>query len=317
MSVGIAAHNRHSRTTSFITRHAVARHTPPQYAKFGERLEIPLKQCAATAKQVFKPKKVYRFVPLVHATEVLPAGNSVRLCNSSTFITHVLGNVDVILVEFWRTLPRESENSMSKDTEQAINSYITDMQALEEHLEKAIGGQVKNSENDESADELRHVHSTIQRHIVVLNELSERRQIGAQGLSKTVKNAAASVLGLGAAAIDAARSDKSPKNLRDDYAALSLASIGYVMLHTAALALGDVEVATVALSHLQNHANSARTLHNIVPRAVIRFLKDEGLPADASVLSDVSRNIEHVWQSQDNIPEASAGSSRAGSSEGY
>jgi len=193
--------------------------------------------------------------------------------------------------------------------QETINSYVTDMQALEEHLEQALSAQLEALDNDEFRAELRHIHSVTKQHIETLNELSERRQGGAQGISKTIKRAASSVLGLGAAAIDLVRTEQLPKNLRDDYAAVSLASIGYVMLHTTALSLGDTEVANVALSHLQDHARSTMTLHNIVPRAVIKFLKEDGLPADDSVLSEVGRNIEEVWEAKEGVPETADGTS--------
>ena len=53
-----------------------------------------------------------------------------------------------------------------------------------------------------------------------------------------IKRAGSALLGLGAAAVDLVRNEGLPKNLRDDYTAFSLATIGYVMLYTTASALG-------------------------------------------------------------------------------
>ncbi len=196
---------------------------------------------------------------------------------------------------------------MAQEKQEAINSYVTDMQALEEHLEKALSAQVEDLKDDEFGVALRSIHQVTKQHIRALDTLSERRQGGAQGISKTVKRAASSVLGLGAAAIDMVRSEQLPKNLRDDYTAVSLACIGYVMLHTTAMSLGDTEVSELALAHLQDHAKSTMTLNNIVPRAVVQFLKEEGLPADESVLSEVGRNIEEAWQSEDSVADTAGG----------
>jgi hypothetical protein len=106
------------------------------------------------------------------------------------------------------------------------------------------------------------------------------------------------VLGLGAAAIDLVRREGLPKNLRDDYTAFSLATIGYVMLYTTGLGLEDREVAELARQHFADYADAVTRLHNIVPAAVIRFLKEDGLPVREDVLPEVSRTTEEVWRSQ-------------------
>ena len=88
-------------------------------------------------------------------------------------------------------------------------------------------------------------------------------------------------------------------------AGTSLAAIGYVMLHTTALSLGDREVADLAHRHLKDHARSVMRLHNVIPSAVIAFLQHDGLPARTDVLQEVSRNIETVWRDESgSVPEA-------------
>ncbi len=149
-------------------------------------------------------------------------------------------------------------------------------------------------------------HRPCQQHIVALDLLADRREQGGQGIAETVKKAASSLLGFGAAAVDFVRDEKLPKNLRDDYAAVSLACIGYVMLHTTGLALNDEEVAELAHQHLQNHAKSTMSLHNIVPVAVIRFLQEEGHAARKDVLPEVARNIQEVWGSEDGVAQTEA-----------
>ena len=193
---------------------------------------------------------------------------------------------------------------MSTTTTAAIASYVTDMSALEEHLEKAIAGQLADIEDDAAtALALREVHGTIQRHIASLDALAERRKEAGQGLAENIKKAASAVLGAGAAAIDFVRTEKLPKNLRDDYTAVSMACIGYVMLHTTALSLGDTEVADLAHRHLKEHAKSVMVLHNAIPAVVIRFLQEEGLPASSDVLPVVATNIESVWKGE-GVPSA-------------
>ena len=110
------------------------------------------------------------------------------------------------------------------------------------------------------------------------------------------------MLGVGAAVVDFVRGETLPKNLRDDYTALSLASIGYVMLHTTALSLGDDKVGEIAHEHLQNHARSLIAVHNLVPLGVVAFLKDEGHNLHDR-MTDISRNIREVWESENSVPQ--------------
>lgn len=193
---------------------------------------------------------------------------------------------------------------MARDKNEAINSYVTDMLALEDHIEKAIRGQLEDLKDyPEVLGELTQIHRQVERHISDLKQLSERR--GAGGAADLIKRAGSVVLGLGAAAVDLVRREGLPKNLRDDYTAFSLATIGYVMLYTTGLSLGEREVAELARRHFTDYAEAVTRLHNIVPAAVVQFLKDDGLPAQQNVLPEVSRAIEEVWQSQsDQAPRA-------------
>jgi ferritin-like metal-binding protein YciE len=196
---------------------------------------------------------------------------------------------------------------MERDATEAVNSYITDMLALEKHIDKAIKGQIEDLDEDypDVVRHLRAVEGEVEGHIDRLEALVERRVESGQKLADVVKRAGSAVLGAGAAAVDFVRNEKLPKNLRDDYTATSLAAIGYVMLHTTALSLGDREVADLAHRHLQDHARSVMRLHNLIPTAVVAFLKNEGLPARDEALQEVSRNIDSVWREQgSSVPDA-------------
>jgi hypothetical protein len=189
------------------------------------------------------------------------------------------------------------EVNVARDKNEAINSYITDMLALEDHIEKAIRGQLEDLKDyRDVVGELTQIHRKVEHHISDLKQLSGRRSAG--GASDAIKRAGSVVLGLGAAAVDLVRKEGLPKNLRDDYTAFSLATIGYVMLHTTGLSLGDREVAELAHQHFSDYANAVTRLHNIVPAAVIRYLKEDGLPVQENVLPEISRAIEEVWHSQ-------------------
>lgn len=187
---------------------------------------------------------------------------------------------------------------MARNSTEAINSYITDMEALEEHLEKALHAQVADLRADypELVAHLQPIRIHTQQHLQVLKALTESREIGAgHAVAEAVKRAGAMVAGLGAAAVDLVRNEKMPKDLRDDYAAIGVATIGYVMLMTTARSLGDDSVADMAERHLRDYAEATMTLHNIIPAAVIKFLHEEGLPAREDVLPELGRDLHAVW----------------------
>lgn len=196
---------------------------------------------------------------------------------------------------------REDQNpveaSVARDIKQTVDSYVTDMLALEDHIEKAIRSQVEGlKEHPDVAAELREIHRMVERHISDLKALSDGRDAG--GVAEAIKRAGSAVLGAAAGVIDSVRTEGLPKDLRDDYAALSLASIGYVMLHTTALSLGAAEVAQLAHQGFSDYAGAVSRVQSLIPAAVVTQLEEEGLPARADVVTQVRRTIEEVWQSQ-------------------
>ena len=186
---------------------------------------------------------------------------------------------------------------MARDKNEAINSYITEMLSLEEHIEKALRGQLEDLKDyPDVIGDLKQIHRKVEHHVSDLRELSQRRN--ARTPADALKRVGSALLGFGAAAVDLVRNEGLPKNLRDDYTAFSLATVGYIMLKTTALALDDREVGDLAHQHFSDYAESVTLLHNVVPGAVIRFLREEGLPVREDVLPEISRTIEQVWHAQ-------------------
>lgn len=187
---------------------------------------------------------------------------------------------------------------MARTSTEAVHSYITDMLALEDHIDKAIMAQVEDFDTDYPivGGALREMNQTIKQHIATLRGLEDIRDAGSRhDVADFIKRAASTVAGLGAAAVDLMRTEKLPKNLRDDYTAFSLATIGYAMLHATARSLGDARVAGVAEQHLNDYARMVMTLTDIIPAAVIKLLKDEGLPVQEETLPDIEEVIRGAW----------------------
>lgn len=184
---------------------------------------------------------------------------------------------------------------MARDRNEAINSYITDMLALEDHIETAIKSQLTDlKEYPQVLEELRTIHRTIEHHVSDLRALSDRRKAG--GVVESVKRAGSAAAGLAAGLIDLVRTEGLPKNLRDDFTAFNLANVGYMMLYTTALALDDHEVADLARQHYRDYADAVMRFNNLIPAAVVRFLEQAGLPAREAVVAQVNRDVQEAWR---------------------
>jgi ferritin-like metal-binding protein YciE len=191
---------------------------------------------------------------------------------------------------------------VGRDKNEAINSYIGDMLALEDHIEKALKGQLTDLKDyPDVVTELKQIHRQVERHISDLRALSDRRNAG--GVAETVKRAGSAVAGAAAGLIDLVRSEGLPKNLRDDYTAFNLANIGYLMLHTTALSLGDQEVADLGRQHFREYADAILRFDTLVPASVVRYLKQEGLPA-TDVVSQVNKTVKEAWDQESEAPAA-------------
>ena len=196
---------------------------------------------------------------------------------------------------------------MPRDTTEAINSYLTDVLALEQHIEVAISAQVKDLKDEPQVlvMALEAIHVTVQHHIESLKEIIGERDAGAaNSIAEAVKRAASVLAGAGAAAVDLVRNEKLPKDLRDDYTAFSLATVSYVMLLSSAMALNDQPVAELAERHLRHYTKVVMKLNNILPSAVIAELREEGLPAREEQLPAIARTLKGVWSDPYNeVPE--------------
>ena len=186
---------------------------------------------------------------------------------------------------------------MTTKSNEALASYLSDMHALEEHILKALDGQLADHDIDAGvATVLREVHALCDAHMHGLMALHEAIAEPGQGISGLVKRAASGIFGLGAAAIDLVRTEHLAKNLRDDYTALSLASAGYAMLYTSAMSTKSLAVESTARQFLADHTRSAAAVFGLLPFAVISTLRDDGVEADASILGDAKSGIEHAMR---------------------
>ncbi|MGA7732079.1 MAG: DUF892 family protein [Chloroflexia bacterium] len=153
-----------------------------------------------------------------------------------------------------------------------VTKYLSDMVALEGHIYQAIDKQVKETQDETDINpKLREIRDTLEGHVNTLRGRLEA--LGGQA-TNPIKEAGASILGVAAGLIDKLRAEEVSKDLRDDYTAIGLSNISYVMLITTCLACNDKETADLATRHLKDNAQIAMDLADLVPYAVVRDLSD-------------------------------------------
>ena len=162
---------------------------------------------------------------------------------------------------------------MANDKKQEIiTKYLADMIGVEGHIYQAIDKQVKETQDEPDVNPiLRNMRDTLEQHT---NTLRERLEALGGKATSPVKEAGASLLGVAAGVIDKMRAEEVSKDFRDNYTALGLSNISYVMLITTALACNDQETADLASRHLKDNAQFVSDIGNLIPQLVVRDLSD-------------------------------------------
>ena len=183
----------------------------------------------------------------------------------------------------------------------SLQTYVSDLLALEQHLAQPIGGQCKSDDIAKYPRALS-VVTTIKgqsdAHIAALKMCLER--LGGHEASP-VKSAWAGLLGGAASAIGAVRKTKVTKSLRDDYTALSLATMSYTLLHATAVGLGNDSVASLALTGLSDYSRSVMEINQVVPEVVLAELRDDGENVATGAADTIRRDTNEIWKSNASV----------------
>jgi len=179
-----------------------------------------------------------------------------------------------------------------------LRDHLRDMLAVENEMHAAFRRQEKDGRlrADDGAQRLVScVEETIDRHVKALRKCLE----DAGGKESALKMALGSVLGAAAGVYDGMRSeDPISRNLRDDYIALSTASVCYEMLHATALAADRKAIADLALRHLQDYAQLVMSIGDLLPHSLVRELFREGkLPDNREAAARAVENTRKAWAS--------------------
>jgi ferritin-like metal-binding protein YciE len=185
--------------------------------------------------------------------------------------------------------------SLSGKKQDIVTKYLSDMIGLEGHIYQAIDKQVKETRDEPDVNPiLRNIRDTLEMHT---NALRDRLEALGGKPTSPIKEAGASILGVAAGLVDKVRAEEVSKNFRDDYTALSLSNISYVMLITTCLACNDTETADLATRHLKDNAKFASEIGNLMPTLVVRDLSDL-TDLNAGAIEEARRRYRSAWQQQ-------------------
>ncbi|MDQ6924776.1 MAG: ferritin-like domain-containing protein [Candidatus Eremiobacteraeota bacterium] len=180
----------------------------------------------------------------------------------------------------------------------SIQTYVSDMLALERHIAQPLQRQLDMQDTKKFPGALAAITSLkglTDSHVTALEQCLE--QLGGHAASP-VKSAWSSLLGAGAAAIDSVRKTKVSKNLRDDYTALSLATISYTMLLATATGLGDSATADLAKRHIADYAQVVMTINRVIPEVVLTELQIDGENVQVGAGELIRKQTNEIWKTQ-------------------
>lgn len=179
-----------------------------------------------------------------------------------------------------------------------IADYVGDMVALNDHIEEALDRQLDLAKDSPQAGPaVRRFHDMVRAN---RDELKQYQQEIGSTAGNPIKEAGSAVLGAAAGIIDKIRTEGVSKALRDDYTAFNHACIGYTMLHTTALALGDHRTAAVAERGLRGYASAVQEINHIMADVVIWELeKDDHQITNRQAAAENRRVVDRVWKETD------------------
>lgn len=188
---------------------------------------------------------------------------------------------------------------MSTERQKAIQKHTTDILGVERHVLGALERQRGTDEvrdNVEANQLIIKIERTTKQHVADLEGLVD--QEGSE-LEAKAKKAVTNALGIAAGLYDKIRTHTLARMLRDDYTALSLCAMGYTAMHAFGKAVGEPEVADLALRHLKDYTSLLVEISEQLPGITIDEMvavHEGDFAVDTSVKDEVVRNTQEAWK---------------------
>jgi len=188
-----------------------------------------------------------------------------------------------------------------------LQQYVSDMIAVEENIGAAVKRQLEDKNLSQSNPQVTAIIQHIAKH-TEQHSTELKRHLNALGGDPAggIKEMASAALGAVAGLYDKTRSEPISKMLRDDYTALNLAAVGYMMLHTTGVAVQDHPTAALALRHLKEYTPHIMELTEIIPGTVVAEIKEGGVIVIENGAQKATQNIQDAWQPASNGNQTNA-----------
>ncbi len=183
-----------------------------------------------------------------------------------------------------------------------LQQYVSDMLALETHIEEAIDGQMAVlREHPGASAAMDRFHSMVrmQREAMRmhLTTLGGAPNTGMMGMGQSlIKTAVSTAFGMAAGAINTLRTQAVSKALRDDYTAFSHAAVSYAMLLSTAELLDHSPTTEIAGRHLKGYENAIEEIAGLVPEVVAWELRRDGRIFDDRRVGSAAQTLSRAWR---------------------
>jgi hypothetical protein len=173
---------------------------------------------------------------------------------------------------------------MAKRTDAALWNQVAGMLSLEQRLETSLRRQEETRKlSPEISSQLGSIRGNVLRHI--------RRLEGLTGWPGSSNVAERESPGLQAG-------EPLQRDLAEDLALISQTAAGYLIMLTAARALGETGLAELAEQHLRDHTEGVVRILGIVPLVVVQSLREEGASVRVEAVPSVAQTVSEIWRSQ-------------------
>ncbi len=194
-----------------------------------------------------------------------------------------------------------STDTLGDNEKHSLQTYVSDLLALEQHIGKPLDTQLASDATKQYAQALTVIQSIKTQNDAHQAALQQCLTSLGGHPAGPVKSAWSSLLGGAAAAIGASRKTKVTKWLRDDYTALSLATMSYTLLHATAVGLGDAATASVAKQGLTDYARAVMQINQVVPEVVLGELREDGETVQTGAAGTIRQQTNEIWKSQSSV----------------
>ena len=194
-----------------------------------------------------------------------------------------------------RTIMRGARNGRAAEPASELQQHVGDMLALDRHILSAVDRQLMDTDASSYANVRELLDSTREvmgRHI---DRLEQELDVLGGSPTSPIKSAVSSAAGSAMALLDRVKHAQVSRMIRDNYTALSLASVSYSMLHTTALALNSQRIADLAQQCLMEVTPLIIRYSEQIPVVVVNEMARDALPVDVTISQVAVDNTQRAW----------------------